>query len=129
MGKNFNNIFERIIMALPFNSLDETQRSRMACTFASLMLHDEGIELNNTNLKKVIDAAGVTVAPYWPMLFAQALSGKDLGSFLNVSGGSAPVQQSGGGGGAPAPGDAPKEEAKPEEEEEEEDMDLGDLFG
>merc|ERR1712151_1402608 len=122
MGKNFNNIFERIIMALPFNSLDETQRSRMACTFASLMLHDEGIELNNTNLKKVIDAAGVTVAPYWPMLFAQALSGKDLGSFLNVSGGSAPVQQST--GGAPAQGDAPKEEAKKEEEEEEEeDMD------
>merc|ERR1719507_1184384 len=109
-------------MALPFNSLDETQRSQMACTFASLLLHDEGIELNNGNLKKVIDAAGVKVAPYWPMLFAQALQGKDLGSFLNVSSGSAPVQQAGPTGGNT--GDAaPKEEEKPaEEEEEEEDM-------
>merc|ERR1719507_2902184 len=100
-------------MALPFNSLDETQRSQMACTFASLLLHDEGIELNNGNLKKVIDAAGVKVAPYWPMLFAQALQGKDLGSFLSVSSGSAPVQQSGGAG-ATTGGDAPaKEEEKP----------------
>ena len=116
-------------MALPFNSLDETQRSQMACTFASLLLHDEGIELNNGNLKKVIDAAGVKVAPYWPMLFAQALQGKDLGSFLNVSSGSAPVQQAGTGGGNAGEA-APKEEEKPaEEEEEEEDMDLGDLFG
>merc|ERR1739845_168147 len=128
MGKlQYLNVFSN--MALPFNSLDDTARSQMACTFAALMLHDEGIELNNANLKKVIDSAGVTVAPYWPMLFAQALQGKDLGSFLNVSGGSAPVQQSSGGSGGQAQAEAPKEEAKPEEEEEEEDMDLGDLFG
>merc|ERR1711953_1369108 len=120
MGKNFNIFFERILkMALPFNSLDETQRSQMACTFASLLLHDEGIELNNGNLKKVIDAAGVKVAPYWPMLFAQALQGKDLGSFLNVSSGSAPVQQTSGGGGNTGEA-APQEEEKPAEEEEEE---------
>merc|ERR1711934_335491 len=101
MGKNFNIFFERILkMALPFNSLDETQRSQMACTFASLLLHDEGIELNNGNLKKVIDAAGVKVAPYWPMLFAQA-------------------QQASAGGGNTGEA-APKEEEKQAEEEEEE---------
>merc|ERR1712217_938596 len=116
---------DRIKMAQPFNTLDDATRSQMACTFGALMLHDDGTELSAAALKKVVDASGVKVAPYWPMLFAQALNGQDIGSFLAVSGGSAPVQ-------AVTSGDAgaPVEEAKKEEvvEEEEEDMDLGELF-
>merc|ERR1712113_90004 len=115
-------------MAQAFNSLDETARSQMACTFAALMLHDDRTEVNASSIQKVCDAAGVKVPAYWPMLFATALNGKDIGSFLSVSAGSAP-QQTGGATNAPAGG--AKEEAKKEEEpeEEEEDMDLGDLFG
>merc|ERR1711874_86552 len=119
-----------LIMAQPFNTLDETQRSQMACTFAALLLHDDRSEVNAQSLQKVIDAAGVKVASYWPMLFANALAGKDIGSFLNVSGGSAPVQATGvatTGGDAGAPKQEEKKEEEPEEEEE--DMDLGDLFG
>merc|ERR1712072_1131833 len=118
---------DRIKMAQAFNTLDDATRSQMACTFAALMLHDDGCDVNASSLKKVVDASGVKVAPYWPMLFAQALDGQDIGSFLAVSSGSAPVQTTNTGGDA----GAPKEEAKKEEvvEEEEEDMDLGDLFG
>merc|ERR1711907_720830 len=100
-------------MAAPFNSLDDTQRSQMACTFAALLLHDDRTEVNADSLSKVVKAAGVNVAPYWPMLFAQALNGKDIGSFLTVSSGSAPQQVASGGGNAPAGG--AKEEAKKEE--------------
>merc|ERR1711862_450998 len=71
------------------NSLDETQRSQMACTFAALLLHDDRTEVNAESLAKVVNAAGVNVPAYWPMLFANALAGKDIGSFLNVSSGSA----------------------------------------
>jgi len=113
-------------MATQFSSLDDTQRSQMACTFAALMLHDDRTEVNAGSLQKVIDAAGISVAAYWPMLFANALSGKDIGSFLSVSSGSAPVQSSGGATGGNAPVEAKVEEVV---EEEEEDMDLGDLFG
>merc|ERR1719313_1321418 len=114
-------------MAQPFNTLDDATRSQMACTFAALMLHDDGTQVDSSSLKKVVDASGVKVAPYWPMLFAQALQGQDIGSFLAVSSGSAPVQTTTAGGDA----GAKQEEAKKEEvvEEEEEDMDLGDLFG
>merc|ERR1711874_317585 len=119
-----------ITMAQAFNTLDETQRSQMACTFAALLLHDDRVEVSCESLKKVIDASGVNVAPYWPMLFANALQGKDLGSFLNVSSGSAPVQSGPVDGGNTGGGEAKKEEAKAEEpEDEDEDMDLGDLFG
>merc|ERR1711988_1137880 len=126
MGKTSKNIEDKIKMAQPFNTLDDATRSQMACTFAALMLYDDGSEVNAGSLKKVVEASGVKVAPYWPMLFAQALNGQDIGSFLAVSSGSAPVQATTGGDVA-----APKEEAKKEEvvEEEEEDMDLGDLFG
>merc|ERR1712125_68882 len=124
MGKNLE---DRIKMAQAFNTLDDATRSQMACTFAALMMYDDGVELSSASLKKVVDASGVKVAPYWPMLFAQALQGQDIGSFLAVSSESAQVQTS------PAGGDAgaKQEEAKKEEvvEEEEEDMDLGDLFG
>merc|ERR1712048_195234 len=77
-------------------TLDETQRSQMACTFAALLLHDDRTEVNSGSIKKVCDAAGVKVPAYWPMLFAQALAGKNIGDFLSVSGGSAPAPAQGG---------------------------------
>merc|ERR1711874_218721 len=128
MGKLQDNQKEEIQMAQPFNSLDANTRDQMGCTFATLMLHDMGTEVNAANMKKVLDAAGLKVAPYWPMLFANALEGKSVGDFLAVSGGSAPVQTAGAtGGNAGAPAQEAAKEEEPEEEEE--DMDLGDLFG
>merc|ERR1711904_239628 len=128
MGKLHKTNLKINIMAQPFNSLDDATRSQMACTFAALMLHDDGTEVTAASMKKVIDASGVKVASYWPMLFAQALNGKDIGSFLSVSSGSAPVQQSSGGN-VVAQEAAPVKEAEKEPEESEEDMDIGDLFG
>jgi large subunit ribosomal protein LP1 len=79
-------------MATAFNTLDAATRDQMGCTFATLMLHDMGTEVNATNMNKVLTAAGLTVAPYWPMLFANALDGKNVGDFLAVSGGSGGAQ-------------------------------------
>merc|ERR1712195_106380 len=106
MGKS-QKLEDKIKMAQPFDKLDDGTRSQMACTFAALILHDDGTEVNAASLKKVIDASGIKVASYWPMLFAQGLGGKDIGSFLSVSSGSGPAQQSTGGAAA-------KEEVKAE---------------
>ena len=44
-------------------------------------------------LASLISAAGVEVEPIWPNLFAKALEGKDIGSFLfNVGSGEFPLQ-------------------------------------
>merc|ERR1711985_183646 len=112
MGKLHKTNLKINIMAQPFNSLDDATRSQMACTFAALMLHDDGTEVTAASMKKVIDASGVKVASYWPMLFAQALNGKDIGSFLSVSSGSAPQQPT---GGAQVQAEAPKQEEKKED--------------
>merc|ERR1712139_395864 len=127
MGKLHKTNLKINIMAQPFNSLDDATRSQMACTFAALMLHDDGTEVTAASMKRVIDASGVKVASYWPMLFAQALNGKDIGSFLSVSSGSAPVQQTTGGGVVAQDAAPAKKEEEKAESEEEEDMDLGDL--
>eukprot|EP00178_Gracilaria_changii_P007240 TRINITY_DN2312_c1_g1_i2.p2 TRINITY_DN2312_c1_g1~~TRINITY_DN2312_c1_g1_i2.p2 ORF type:complete len:113 (-),score=22.06 TRINITY_DN2312_c1_g1_i2:27-365(-) len=106
----------------PFNELDQATREQYACVFATLLLHDAGQEATEENINNVISKSGNTVAAYWPGLFLSALEGKDIGDFLQVSGGGAgagPAQTGG--------NDAPAEEAK-EESEEEADVSMGGLF-
>mmetsp|Transcript_21050 Transcript_21050/g.49507 ORF Transcript_21050/g.49507 Transcript_21050/m.49507 type:complete len:113 (-) Transcript_21050:67-405(-) len=103
------------------------EAQELAVVFASLILHDEGIAIEEDKISALLKAANVTVEPYWPKLFAGLLKDKDVGELLLNQ--SAP-----GAGAAPAAaasGDAPAEEAaaEPEEESEDEsdDMDF-DLF-
>ncbi|MEL6702627.1 MAG: 60S acidic ribosomal protein P1 [Pseudomonadota bacterium] len=113
-------------MSIPsFSEMSDSQKDQLACTLSALILHDNGSDVNAGNLQRVLDAAGMKVASYWPMLFAKALDGKNVADYLVVSGGS------GGAGGATEE----KKEEEVEEEEEEEveeeemDFDMGDLFG
>merc|ERR1711918_211601 len=130
MGINLNSERVKIEMCQPFNSLDAATKDQMACTFAALLLHDEGTELTAANLNKGFKATNNNVAAYWPMLFCNALAGRSVGEFLAVSGGSAPAPTGDSGNAAPAQAAPEKKEVKKEEaEEEEEDMDIGDLFG
>lgn len=96
--------------------------SELACTYASLILHDDGVEITVDNLKSILDAAKVSVEPYWPMLFAKLLEKKSLDDLITNVGaapaaGGAAAPAAAGGGAAPA-----AEEKKVEEESEEEDM-------
>merc|ERR1712018_128093 len=101
--------------------------SEQACTYAALILQDEGLEISADNLQKLIKAAGVSVEPFWPGLFAQALSSCNVAELItNIGSG----MGSGGGAAAPAAGgaaaeEAPKEEEKKEESESESDDDMG----
>ena len=109
--------------------LDANNKDQLACTLAALILHDEGSDVTGDSINKVLKAAKITVAPYWPTLLGKALEGKNVGDFLKVSGGgSAPAPAQNAQGGAPAQGKDEKP-AAPVEEEEEVDMDMGDLFG
>jgi len=106
--------------------------SELCCTYAALILQDSDVEINADNLNKVIKAAGVSVEPFWPGLFASALTGVDVAGLITnigsgVGSGAAPAA-----GGAAAAGEAaPAAEAKKETTEESaSDSDMGfDLFG
>ena len=99
----------------------------LACTYAALILHDDGQEVTADKISEVVKASGLEIEPYWAGLFAKFLEQKSVGDLIsNVGAGGG----GGGGGGAAAGGDAGGDAAAaaPEEEEEEEaEMDF-DLF-
>merc|ERR1719150_63366 len=106
------------------SALSAVEKDQLVCTYAALLLHDSGLDIDDKKLSQAIKASGNKVESYWPGLFAKALEGQDIEKLLsNV--GSAPA-----GGAAPAGGSAaPAEKEKPKEEEPEEEMDMGGLFG
>ena len=75
-------------------------------------------------MNAVIKASGNDVEPYWPMLFAKALKGADVGELLSNIGSAA-----GPAAGPAAAGAAAVEEVKEEKKEGVEDVDMGGLFG
>merc|ERR1711935_1119494 len=91
----------------------------LACTYAALILFDDGQEVSEDKLKALLNGAKVEYESYWPSLFSKALAGQDMGAILTK-----PV--GGGCGGAAAPGAAAAEggAAAVEEEEEEEEEEL-----
>jgi len=101
--------------------------SELACVYAALILADDDVTVTAEKINTIVKAAGVTIEPYWPGLFAKALESADLKKLVTNVGsgvGAAPAA----GAAAPAAGDAPAAAPaakKVEEEEEEEDDDMG----
>eukprot|EP00270_Netrium_digitus_P011699 TRINITY_DN372_c2_g2_i1.p1 TRINITY_DN372_c2_g2~~TRINITY_DN372_c2_g2_i1.p1 ORF type:complete len:115 (+),score=52.49 TRINITY_DN372_c2_g2_i1:50-394(+) len=106
--------------------------SELACTYAALILHDDGIPITADKIMTLVKAANVTIESYWPALFAKLLEKRsvdDLISNVGSGGGGAAVAVGGapaaaGGGGDAAEAKEEKKEEK-EEEKEEEDEDMG----
>ncbi|WPT10790.1 hypothetical protein PSENEW3n2_00001962 [Picochlorum sp. SENEW3] len=99
--------------------------SELACVYAALILHDDGVDITADNISTIVKAAGVEVESYWPVLFARLAEKKNLDDLItNVgAGGGVVVAGGAGGAGAAAGGDAGAAAAEePEEEEEDEDM-------
>ena len=112
------------------DKLSKTEHDELCVSYAALMLHDDGLDITAEKLSKIIKASGNEVDPYWPMLFAKALKGQDVGAMLaNIgSAGGAAGPAAAGPAAAAADEPAKKEEEKPAEEAVEVDG-MGGLFG
>ncbi|KAG6746564.1 hypothetical protein POTOM_048916 [Populus tomentosa] len=84
--------------------------SEIACTYATLILHDEDISITSDKIATLVKAANVTVESYWPSLFAKLAEKRNVGDLImNIGGGgggAAPVAVASSGpaaGGAAAP--------------------------
>mmetsp|Transcript_28302 Transcript_28302/g.49445 ORF Transcript_28302/g.49445 Transcript_28302/m.49445 type:complete len:130 (-) Transcript_28302:54-443(-) len=84
--------------SVPVASLDKTQQDELVCTYAALILHDDGAEINAANMNNLIKAANCSVEGYWPMLFAKMI--KTTGMDTLIAMGSGAGGGGGGGGGA-----------------------------
>eukprot|EP00303_Exanthemachrysis_gayraliae_P000527 CAMPEP_0206005658 /NCGR_PEP_ID=MMETSP1464-20131121/4714_1 /ASSEMBLY_ACC=CAM_ASM_001124 /TAXON_ID=119497 /ORGANISM="Exanthemachrysis gayraliae, Strain RCC1523" /LENGTH=126 /DNA_ID=CAMNT_0053379109 /DNA_START=59 /DNA_END=436 /DNA_ORIENTATION=- len=60
--------------------------SELACVYAALALHDDGVEITADKIAALLKAANVEVEPYWPSLFAKLCQGKDLGTMISSIG-------------------------------------------
>ncbi|CAK97505.1 60S acidic ribosomal protein P1 [Aspergillus awamori] len=100
--------------------------AELACSYAALILADDGIEVTADKLQTLLSAAKVPeVEPIWTSIFAKALEGKDIKELLTNVGSAGPAAPAAAAGGAAAPAEAAAAEEKKEEEKEESDEDMG----
>lgn len=71
----------------------------LACTYAALILSDDGQEVTAEKMDTIIKAAGVTIEPYWSMLFGKFVATKSVDELIaNVGAGRGPRRGRGGRG-------------------------------
>ncbi|CAA3011664.1 60S acidic ribosomal P1 [Olea europaea subsp. europaea] len=102
-----------------------------ACTYACLILHDDGIPITAEKISTLVKAANVKVESYWPSLFAKLCEKRNIEDLImNVGAGGAAAAvavaaPTGGAGAGAAAAAAPAAEEKNEEPKEESDEDMG----
>jgi len=95
----------------------------MEYTYAALLLHKVGKDINEDNLKAVVAATGASVDEAKVKVMVESLSGVDIADKLaNASVAAAPAAGA-------APAEAPKEEKKKEEPKVDSAAGLASLFG
>merc|ERR1712205_183301 len=87
----------------------------LGCTYAAMILHDDGLPVTEDGLKALLNAAKVEYDSYWPSLFAKYLDGNmdKLITTPAVGGGGGAVAAAAPGDAAPgAPGAGAKEKSE-----------------
>ncbi|XP_059664591.1 large ribosomal subunit protein P1-like [Cornus florida] len=94
---------------------------QLACTYACLALHDDGIPVTAEKIATMVKAANVSVESYWPSLFAKLVEKKSIADLImNVGSGCAAPAAAPAAPAAVAPAAEEKKEEEPKEESDEE---------
>merc|ERR1711902_237386 len=100
---------------------DSKMSAELACTYAALILNDDGIDITGDKIATILKAAKVDCEPFWPGLFAGALKDVNVTELISNIGSGV-----GSGPAAGAAAEETKEEAKKESSSEDSgDDDMG----
>merc|ERR1712124_178141 len=88
----------------------------LGCTYAALILHDDGQEVTEEKMKQLLNAAKVEFEAYWPGLFVRALGNKDLDELITTPA-CGPAVAAACDAGADAGGDSKKKEESEDDDE------------
>ncbi|KAF3785174.1 60S acidic ribosomal protein P1 [Nymphaea thermarum] len=58
----------------------------LACTYAALILHDDGIPITAEKISTLVKSAKVNVESYWPSLFAKLLEKRNVEDLILSAG-------------------------------------------
>ncbi|EGC28794.1 hypothetical protein DICPUDRAFT_159715 [Dictyostelium purpureum] len=106
--------------------MSEIKVEELACIYSGLLLQDDNIEITDAKIKTLLEAAGVTVAPFWPGLYARLLAKTNIEDLLLNAGSSGAAAAPVAAAAAAAPAAAEQKAApKKEEKKEESDDDMG----
>merc|ERR1719229_336659 len=113
-----------VMAEVPTAEVPQAEKDELFCAYAAMILKDSELDITEDNINTLIKAAGGSIEPFFPALFAKMCKGKDLDGMLTFGGGGGggPVVAGGGGGdaGGAAAAEEKKEEKKVEEEKKEE---------
>merc|ERR1719373_36367 len=87
--------------SVPASELSKEQQDELLCTYAALILHDDGAEVTAEGMLSLIKASGCSVEGYWPPLFSKMIKSMGMDTLIKMGSGAG-----GGGGGGPAAGGA-----------------------
>merc|ERR1712072_1478367 len=72
----------------------------LGCTYAALLLNDDGQDVSEDKLKALLNASGISFEAYWPGLFCRAFNDYEGGIEKLIT---TPALGGGGGGGGAGP--------------------------
>ncbi|XP_068650019.1 large ribosomal subunit protein P1-like [Aristolochia californica] len=102
--------------------------SELACSYACMILFDDGISITADKIAAICEAANIKVEAYWFGLFVKLVQKRGVEELILNSGsggGAAPVTVAAPAAGGAAAAAAPAAEEKKEEPKEESDEDMG----
>ncbi|CAE6075607.1 unnamed protein product [Arabidopsis arenosa] len=60
--------------------------SELACTYAALVLHNDGIAVTAEKISTLVKTANLNIESYWPSLFAKLFQNKNMDDLIMNAG-------------------------------------------
>eukprot|EP00913_Durusdinium_trenchii_P008401 g7892.t1 len=73
--------------SVPIADLSKEEQDELLCTYAALVLHDDGAEITPQNMTNLIKAAGCNVEGYWPLLMSKMISNVGMDTLIKLGSG------------------------------------------